>query len=360
MLNSWLDFISSIGGNVDSNRASHFSTIEKDAQACLTNTSICDLSHLDLLAVEGEEAKSFLQGQLSCDLEAMNSHSMLSGAYCTPKGRMVSSFRLFNIGDTCYLLMEPGLSQATEEVLGKYIIFSKAEIKDARNDFITFGLSGSKAEKLLADLCPVPEKTNSTTRNDNIICARLDDVVIPEKHEPIPRFIIFCPQEDAQAFWQNSGKEAIPVGQNAWHLLDILSGYGQVEKSTVEQFLPHHLNYQHTGAVSFNKGCYTGQEIVARMQYRGKLKSRLFLAEVEVKDLPEPGTEIFVKAGDELKHHGELINIAVNGKKTDKFSCKILALLPSNNTEQTPIYLSDSVVEPVPIKILELPYEVVE
>ena len=166
MLNSWLDYISSIGGIIDSGQVIHFSAIEKDAQASLNNTTICDLSHLDLLAVEGEEAKSFLQGQLSCDLEALNNHSMLPGAYCTPKGRMVSSFRLFNFDEIYYLLMEPGLSQATQDTLGKYIIFSKAEIKNARTDFVTLGLSGPKAEELLANLCPAPETTNSITKNN--------------------------------------------------------------------------------------------------------------------------------------------------------------------------------------------------
>lgn len=362
MLNPWLDFLSQAGATIESETVINFSSLETEAQACQDRTVIADLSHLDLLAVAGEEAKTFLQGQLSCDFSQVTEDSLQLGSYCTPKGRMITSFRAFNISHTYYLLMEPGLFQPSQQVLGKYIIFSKAEIKNARNDFITLGLAGPKAEALLSEICPLPADINTLSQEDGIVCARIagPTPVSASSTQPGSRFILFCPIDIAKKLWQQLSQHATPVGQNAWHLLDILAGYGQVETSTVEQFLPHNLNYQSIGAISFNKGCFTGQEIIARMHYRGQLKSRLYLLASEIKSLPKAGSGLFIKQGDQFKRHGELVNIAIAGKKAGAYDCRILALLPTTNPEQTPLFLSPKDEQGLTIKVLKLPYKVAE
>ena len=360
MTNKWLEFLSQAGATVRDGSVVHFFSTEEDAQACLNNTIISDLSHLDLLAVEGDDADSFLQGQLTCDILKVNEHSLQAGTYCTPKGRMVTSFRALKIDKTYCLLMEPGLFQSTQTTLGKYIVFSKAEIKNARNDYITLGLAGPEAENLLKEICPVPKTINSVTQTDTITCARIAGSPSSSNTGTNPRFILFCNQAAACSIWEKLSNNAVPVGQNAWHLLDILSGYGQVEETTVEQFLPHNLNYQNIDAVSFNKGCFTGQEVIARMHYRGKLKSRLFLADIEIakseNEIPKPGSGLFIKEGDKFKRTGELVNIAIAGKSAGHYDCKILALLPSSNPGESPLYQDSEGGNAMPIKFQELPY----
>lgn len=360
MQKKWLDFLSQAGAIIESNAVLRFSSLEEEAQNCLDKTLICDLSHLDLLSVQGDEAEIFLQGQLSCDLSKVTAESLQLGSYCTPKGRMVNSFRALNIDNIYYLLMEPDLFEPSQSALSKYIIFSKAEIKNARNDFITLGLAGPEAEQLLAQVCPVPTQINSVTQQGQIICARIAGAGPASETKPHSRFILFCQGDAAYTLWQQFAERAIPVGQNAWHLLDILAGYGQVEKTSVEQFLPHNLNYQSIDAVSFTKGCFTGQEVVARMHYRGQLKSRLFLAETELVELPKPGASLFVKDEGGFKHHAELVNIAISGKDGQRYRCQMLALLPVSNPEKTPLFLTNTGDEEqaLPIKILDLPYEI--
>lgn len=359
MQKKWLDFLSQAGAITESDTVERFSSLEEEAQSCLDKTVIADLSHLDLLSVQGDEAETFLQGQLSCDLSKVTAESLQLGTYCTPKGRMVNSFRALNIDDTYYLLMEPGLLAPSQAALGKYIIFSKAEIKNAKNDFITLGLAGPEAEKLLAQVCPVPDQINAVTQQGQIVCARIAGAGSVSEAGSHPRFILFCQGDAAYTLWQHFAEQAIPVGQNAWHLLDILAGYGQVEKNSIEQFLPHNLNYQSIDAVNFTKGCFTGQEVVARMHYRGQLKSRLYLVETELTELPKPGASLFIKAGDSFKRHGELVNIAISGKAGQHYCCKMLALLPSANPENTPLFLTNTGDggQALPIKILDLPYE---
>ena len=359
MINKWLEFLSQAGATVLGGSVVHFASIVEDAQSSLNNTIISDLSHLNLLAVEGEDAEAFLQGQLSCDVSKVNEHLLQLGTFCTPKGRMLTSFRALKIDKSYYLLMEPGLFQPTLNTLGKYIVFSKAEIKNARNDFIIMGLAGSEAEKLLKGICPVPEAVNSVTQKGAIICARIAGSPSDSSTDTRPRFILFCKQDSACSIWNKLADRAIPVGKNAWHLLDILSGYGQIEESTVEQFLPHNLNYQDIGAVNFNKGCFTGQEVIARMHYRGKLKSRLFLADIETAEseieVLKPGSGLFIKDGDNFKRHGELVNIAIADKSAGHYDCKILALLPSSNPDETPVYSSNEGGNTMPIKTQKLP-----
>ena len=367
-MNKWLEFLSQAGATIQSDTVVHFASMEEDAQSSLNNTILCDLSQLDLLAIEGVDAETFLQGQLSCDVSKVNEHSLQLGTYCTPKGRMVTSFRALKIGKAYHLLMEPGLFQPTQTILGKYIVFSKAEIKNARNDFITLGLAGPRAEKLLKEICPVPDTINSVTQSGTITCARIAGSPSSPGTDSNPRFILFCNQDSACSIWEKLARNAVPVGQNAWHLLDILSGYGQIEESTVDQFLPHNLNYQIIDAVNFNKGCFTGQEVIARMHYRGKLKSRLFLADIETanceNEMPKPGSGLFIKEGDNFKRHGELVNIAIagaekgaeKGKSEEHYHCKILALLPSSNPDESPVYSSNEDGNAIPIKIQELPY----
>jgi len=361
MTNKWLEFLSQAGATIHDGSVVRFASTEEDAQACLNSTIISDLSHLDLLAIEGDDAESFLQGQLTCDVSKVNEHSLQTGAYCTPKGRMVTSFRALKIDKTYCLLMEPGLFQSTQTTLGKYIVFSKAEIKNARNDFIILGLAGSEAANLLKEICPVPDTVNSVTQTDTITCARIAGSPSGSGTDINPRFILFCNQGSACSIWEKLTNNAVPVGKNAWHLLDILSGYGQIEETTVEQFLPHNLNYQNIDAVSFNKGCFTGQEVIARMHYRGKLKSRLFLADIETADseneMPKPGSGLFIKEEGNFKRHGELVNIAIVEKSAEHYDCKMLALLPSSNPGETPVFLSNEGGSALPMKIMDLPYK---
>ena len=365
MTNEWLEFLSQTGATVLDGSVTHFASIEEDAQSSLNSTIISDLSYLDLLSIEGEDAETFLQGQLTCDISKVNEHSLQMGAYCTPKGRMVTSFRALKIDQTFYLLMEPGLFQPTQKTLGKYIVFSKAEIKNARNDFVTLGLAGPEAENLLKEICPVPEAINSVTQNDTITCVRIAGSPSDSDAESRPRFLLFCNQDSARDIWEKLANNTTPVGQNAWHLLDVLSGYGQVEESTVEQFLPHNLNYQNIDAVSFKKGCFTGQEVIARMHYRGKLKSRLFLADIRTSEsdieVLKPGSGLFIKEGDKFKRTGELVNIAIAGTTSNNgaeyFDCKMLALLPSTSPDETTVYLSNEGGNAMTMRILELPYK---
>ena len=297
----------------------------------------CTLSHEGVLAVRGADAGKFLQGQLTCNLNYLSETQASLGARCTQKGRMQSSFRILLEGDGVLMAMASELLEPQLADLKKYAVFSKSKLTDESAHWIRFGLEHGDAA--LASLgLELPVATDSVARNDGLIALR----VSPNRAE------LWVRADQADTI---KGKLSALLAEgelNQWLLGQIRAGIGQVMPSTRELFIPQMLNLQAVGGVSFKKGCYTGQEIVARMQYLGKLKRRLYRLQLEASELPEPGTQLFSPT------HGSSIGEVVLAARTGQ-NIELLAVLQAEAAEDGNLHLGT--LEGPGLHLLDLPYQ---
>lgn len=296
----------------------------------------CPLSHEGVLAVRGADAAKFLQGQLTCNLNYLSETQASLGARCTQKGRMQSSFRILLQGDGVLLAMATELLEPQLADLKKYAVFSKSKLTDETAAWVRFGLVS--ANQALASLgLELPAETDSVARSNALIAIR----VSPERAE------LWVPTEHAEAVHEQLAKQLKETDLNDWFLGQIRAGIGQVMPQTRELFIPQMLNLQAVGAVSFKKGCYTGQEIVARMQYLGKLKRRLYRLSLNTAEMPEPGTPLFSPS------HNSSIGEVVIAAKADQ-NVELLAVLQAEAADSGDVHLGT--LEGPALQLLDLPY----
>jgi folate-binding protein YgfZ len=296
----------------------------------------CTLNHEGVLAVRGSDASKFLQGQLTCNLNYLGPHTSSLGARCTPKGRMQSSFRIVLQGDGCLLAMAGELLDAQLADLKKYAVFSKATLTNESSHWARFGIS--QADTLLAELgVDLAPDANAMAQQGDAIFIR----VSPQRAEA------WLPVEQAEAFHARLAAALPQASVQAWLLGQVRAGLGQVFGPTRELFIPQMLNLQAVGGVSFKKGCYAGQEIVARMQYLGKLKRRLYRLALAEGEAPAPGAPLFSPV------HTTAVGEVVMAAPAEA-GVELLAVLQGDAAEQGIIYLGAS--DGPGLTLLDLPY----
>ncbi|CRM29610.1 folate-binding protein YgfZ [Pseudomonas sp. 58 R 3] len=297
----------------------------------------CPLTHEGVLAVRGSDAAKFLQGQLTCNLNYLSDTQASLGARCTQKGRMQSSFRILLQGDGVLLAMATELLEPQLADLKKYAVFSKSKLTDESAAWARFGLSN--ADQTLATFgLELPADTDSVVRTDTLIAIRVS----------VNRAELWVPAEHAETVGQQLTSQLQQADLNAWLLGQIRAGIGQVMPQTRELFIPQMLNLQAVGGVSFKKGCYTGQEIVARMQYLGKLKRRLYRLSLDAAQLPEPGAPLF------SPNHNSAIGEVVIAAKADQ-SIELLAVLQAEAADNGDVHVGS--LEGPGLNLLDLPYQ---
>ncbi|MFI8483051.1 YgfZ/GcvT domain-containing protein [Pseudomonas sp. NPDC078700] len=296
----------------------------------------CKLSHEGILSVRGADANKFLQGQLTCNLNYLSdSHSSL-GARCTPKGRMISSFRVVSVADGYLLAMAAELVEPQLADLQKYAVFSKSKLTDESNQWVRFGLNDCDPALTALGL-DLAQSKDSVARNDHLIAVRVAQNCAE----------LWASAEQTQALQSHLNEYAVQADLNQWQLAQVRQGIGHVQGSTRELFIPQMLNLQALGAVSFKKGCYTGQEIVARMQYLGKLKRRLYRLALNGQELPTPATEIFSSV------HSSSVGEVVAAAKGEE-GIELLAVLQNDAAESADLKLGAA--EGPALQLLDLPY----
>ena len=296
----------------------------------------CTLSHEGVLAVRGSDASKFLQGQLTCNLNYLSDTQASLGARCTQKGRMQSSFRIVLEGDGVLLAMASELLEPQLADLKKYAVFSKSKLTDESAAWVRFGLVEADAALTALGL-DLPPDTDSVARHDGLVAIR----VSPGRAE------LWVPAAQAQNLATQLSTTLAQGNLNNWLLGQIRAGIGQVMPATRELFIPQMLNLQAVGGVSFKKGCYTGQEIVARMQYLGKLKRRLYRLSLESTQMPEPGTPLFSPSHN--SSIGEVV-IAANAGPV----IELLAVLQAEAADSGDVHLGT--LEGPGLQLLDLPY----
>ncbi len=346
MKSEWKAFLLNKGAEVsDDDVVKSFGNEERELRVVTTGEVIADLSHVGLIGVHGEDAASFLQGQLTGDVRQVDAgHSQLS-AYCSPKGRMLASFRIFMRGERYFLCLPRPLVDATLKRLRMFVLRAKASLEDASDSLVRIGLSGPQSEAVLRDyLGNLPQEFDGVVQAKDLTAIRLPG--------PHPRFEIHGEREPMEKLWTSLDVRAAPVGRGPWELLDIRAGLPMIFEQTADAFVPQMTNLQALGGVNFKKGCYTGQEVVARMQYLGKLKRRMYRARVDASERPQPGDAVVAEGSD-----GQSAGKVVRAECAPDGGFELLAVLEIARAD-TRLHLVNA-GGPV-LELLDLPYTLPE
>ena len=256
---------------------------EAELAAARDGTVVCPLDHLGLICVTGDDAKDFLHNQFTSDINHLGTDAVQHSAWCSAKGRMVASFLVWREGDDYMLALAEDLVEAIAKRLQMYVLRAKVKVS-VPTDRILLGLAGPQAGAALAAAnLPTPDSMKSATCPGGSLIGLGDN-----------RFILAVQSEVAASAWNPLKGIARPVARSAWQWLDIRAGLPLVTAATREHFVPQMANFERIGGVSFHKGCYPGQEIVARTQYLGKVKRHLYRLRADVS--MTPGTELFSSA----------------------------------------------------------------
>ncbi len=295
---------------------------------------------MGLLEVSGADALTFLQGQVTNDVKLLiTSKQAHLTAYCNPKGRMLALFLAFYHKDHFHLQFNRELLEPIIKRLKMYVMRSKVEIKDVSERILRFGLNGPDAASILAtSFASIPSQDYEFTNSENGVILKLPAIGNDA------RFEIFTSVEHATGIFNGLKERCQLVEKPYWDWLEIQIGVPEVVAATQEQFVPQMLNLDILNGINFKKGCYTGQEIVARTHYLGSVKRRTYLTEIVSKESPKAGDKVLDAQNNEI---GQIVRVAAN--KADGFDAliemRIDAVLAGNISW-----------DGVTIKVKDLPY----
>lgn len=268
MTQIWPEFLESRGAQPGPLR---FGDAAHEVAAARSGSIVSALPHLGVLEFAGDDARAFLHGQLSCDVANLAAGRSVHGCYCTPKGRVLANFLLWNDGKTFRMTLASDLAAAIRKRLQMYVLRSRVGISELGDAAVLLGVSGPDGETALrAELGSVPRELHDVVVHDRATAVRLTG----------GRFLLVARRESAAALWDALASRLTPTGPTAWQWLEVVNGIPLVTAATQAEFVPQMVNLELIGGVSFGKGCYPGQEIVARTQHLGKVKRRMFLAHV--------------------------------------------------------------------------------
>jgi hypothetical protein len=284
MISTWQDFLVQQGARISEGRVLDFGKPAEELAAAQGDTVMADLSQLGLLAFAGEDTAEFLQSQLTNDVRGLHADGAAWNGYCSPKGRMLSNFLMWKNGpDTC-LQMSGDIREAVLKRLKMFVLRSKVSARDATDENVRLVLAGPQATTALADAgLALPDGAMKTRANELGLNVRIG----------ADKFVLSIAPEKAPGVWTALAKHATPVGTEVWDWLRLSSGIPMITAATQEEFVPQMVNWEVLGGVSFQKGCYPGQEIVARTQYLGKLKRRMYLAHMDGNEAPAAGDNLY-------------------------------------------------------------------
>ncbi|RYU62053.1 folate-binding protein [Methylolobus aquaticus] len=267
--------------------ASCESVLTPSITAVPAGDGLADLSHFGLIAVEGPEAGQFLGSLFTGDVRLVSPTQGQFTSWCDGKGRMLATFWLFMRGNTYFLLLPMALLPTTVSRLKQFLLRTKATISDASDTLARVGLSGAGVAAALGSAGIDAAAARGSTFD-------LDEcTVVALGPAPQPRWLAVGPAGALDSVCSGRFPAAQPIDDAAWSLLDIRAGIPLLLPETSGEFIPQMVDLEALGGLSFKKGCYPGQEVVARLHYRGQLKRRMVLAMVPVDPAPPPGAKLY-------------------------------------------------------------------
>ncbi len=288
------------------------------------------LNRMGLLSVSGEDAVSFLHGQFSNDLIHLGTDTVRLAAYCHHQGRILALFHVWKSDDRLYLMMPRDMLAAMQKRLQLYVLRSKVRFSDESGKTAILGMGGANAEAALSARFPTrPQKPLDKIENENGVLIRAGDAF------GAPRYLLVVPAERLQETESFLSSSLSVCDENSWILGDIEAGLPQITLPVQDRFIPQMVNLEQVGGLSFQKGCYPGQEVIARSQYRGTVKRRLFHGYVTSVAESPPETEVNLTAGAELfDSSGQACGTVILSARRDENRIDLLAVVQVDAKER--------------------------
>ena len=294
----WIEFLQQQGaGGIDTDTGG----IESFASFGTTpaaSTPVSDfmtpLTDSGLIMASGADAAGFLHNQLTNDVSKLGLDQARLAGYCTPKGRLLATLLLWKTGDDIFMQLPRALQPGIQKRLQMFIMRAKVTLLDQAETRVQLGLAGPAATKVLSTwFAALPEGSYGKVDADAGTLVRLADTSVPgSPGNPIARYVWIAAVQTLENAWPALSAVLQPAGAAAWTLAGIGAGIPVITAATQEKFVPQMVNFEAVGGVNFQKGCYPGQEIVARSQYLGKLKRRMQPATV-AGTVATAGMEVF-------------------------------------------------------------------
>jgi len=302
-----------------------------------------DLTDRSLIEVNGADAADFLQGQLTVDVKALDHDRSRLAAWCSPKGRVLALFRVL-VGDSGFWLELPAeLAERTLARLRLYVLRARASLDDASPRLLRLGVHGQRVpaviEGVLGDL---PAQAEEVVARAGVTVWRLPG--------PAPRFELVGEPEAVEPVARALAEATVPAPRAWWSLLDILAGVPLIHADTSDLYLPQMLNLGALGGISFDKGCYVGQEVVARTEHLGRLKRRLYRGRAEA-PAPPRGCPVHVARGEP----GDPVGRVLCAEAHPEGGSALLAVI-AMDAAADPLALESPTG--VPLRLEPLPYRV--
>lgn len=309
--------------------------------------TICALTQTGLLYVGGDDASDFLQNQLSNDISQINDNTAQISSCSSSKGRVYGIFRVIKIEGGYLLLMPQSILSTVQQRLQKFVLMSKVVLAEISESFALFSVTTDKDNLLNEEWFPA--NINQVYQSDSLISIQLHGT--PERK----RFLFMSNQADeAIQLWAAYAQQLVVNDSDNWKLQEIEAGIPSIYPATMEAFVLQMCNLDALDGVSFKKGCYPGQEVVARMHYLGKLKRRMYLAHIQSDKCPAPGDELASQDATNPDGSGKVVDAI----QTDAGNCLMLFVAQIAKVEKNELVLLHQPEDRISIK--PLPYAIPE
>jgi folate-binding protein YgfZ len=298
----------------------------------LSNGTISNLSFLAIIEISGADAESFLNAQFTSNIKNLTEQQLQFSAWCNPKGQVKTTFYIFRHTDNFYILLPEELKISFLKQLSMYILRADVQLADQSDSLTRLGVCVEKSdlEKSDSEKSDVGQADILNQIPDNIAVLPLAST---ETEQGQPRYIIVTDIQQAESIQDTLTEQLTESDSSVWKGLDIQTGIPWLTQETTEKFLPQMLNLDLMGALDYQKGCYPGQEIIARLYYRGELKRNLYLSTCTSDKPPEPGANI---VSSDNKTVGTVIQAQTEAETTS-----LLAVI-DNNSIQDNLSLCDT------------------
>ena len=293
---------------------------------------LTDLSYKGLIRVSGPDAVAFLQGQFSTDIEKLTPDVSQLTSWSNAKGRVVAILRVFRRGDDIYLALPGSMKAAVLKKLSMYVLRSKVTLADAGDELVSLALIGKEADGLLIQAgIPVPEQVNHLTTMGSVQAIRSYGE---------PRYFVYGPTVELTALKARWVSDTTPGSEDAWALGKILAGEPTIYPETSEHFVAQMLDLEQLGAIDFKKGCYIGQEVIARAHYRGGVKRHLARAVCQ--------GAVTLKPGDEIHAQGSSVAEVVDAQRDETGTWQMLAVVQDDFRNSALVHATSG----VPVRLI--------
>ncbi len=311
-------------------------SIKETSEITIDENIICEIDHLGIIKITGEDALAFLHGQFSNDVKTLDNNQSQWNSYNNPKGRLFTTFRLCKLEQGYFMLMPRELIEPVVKRLRMFVMRSKVTLDDLSSTWKSLGFAGNKLS------IPTPTGMNEIQQENSVNWIRIPGVTT--------RVLCFGENSDIEEIKLQFSDMLKFCNSNHWRRLDIHAGIANIFADTYEEFVAQMVNLQLTDGVSFTKGCYPGQEVVARMHYLGKLKKRMHRITINTNELPKLGENIYDSTSENQQSIGKIVDV----QKNEKGSLDALAVIQVANVESKGLQLSGA--DDASIVVEELPY----